>query len=58
MATLKQNNMTTRFKLWDGRKVTVEQTMTGYIAQTEGENEKKRITSTDYMRLVLNAQIC
>jgi len=57
-ATLKRKGMITRFKLWDGRKVTVEQTMTGYTAQTEGENEKRRITSTDYMRLVLNAQIC
>lgn len=50
--------MITKFRLWDGRKVTVEQTMTGYIAQTEGESEKRRITSSDYMRLVLNANIC
>jgi len=50
--------MITRFKLYDGRKVTVEQTVTGIVAQTEGESEKKRITSTDYMRLVLTAQIC
>lgn len=50
--------MITRFKTWDGRKVTVEQTMTGYVAQTEGESEKKRITSQDYMRLVLTANIC
>lgn len=50
--------MVTRFKLWDGRKVTVETTMTGYEAQYDGEIEKKRITSQDYMRLVLTANIC
>lgn len=50
--------MITRFKLWDGRKVTVESTMTGYTARTEGESEKRRITSQDYMRLVLTANIC
>ena len=50
--------MTTRFKLGDGRKVTVEQTVTGITAQTEGESEKRRITSQDYMRLVLTANIC
>ena len=49
--------MVTRFKLWDGRKVTVEQTMTGYEAQYDGESEKKRITSQDYMRLVLTGNI-
>ena len=49
--------MTTRFKLWDGRKVTVEQTMTGYEAQYDGECEKRRITSSDYMRLVLTGNI-
>ena len=49
--------MVTRFKLWDGRKVTVEQTMTGYVAQNEGESEKRRITSQDYMRLVLTGNI-
>ena len=50
--------MTTRFKTWDGRKVTVETTTTGYLAQWHGESEKKRITSQDYMRLVLTANIC
>ena len=50
-------DMVTRFKLWDGRKVTVEQTMTGYEAQYDGESEKKRITSKDYMRLVLTGNI-
>lgn len=48
--------MVTRFKLWDGRKVTVEQTMTGYEAQYDGE-EKKRITSNDYMRIVITGNI-
>ena len=42
----------------DGRKVTVEQTMTGFVALTEGESEKKRISSQEYMRLVLTANIC
>ena len=50
--------MTTRFRLMDGRKVTVEQTMTGFVALTEGECEKKRISSQEYMRLVLTANIC
>lgn len=49
--------MTVRFKTWDGKKVTVETTMTGYTAQVEGETEKKRITSQDYMRLVLTGNI-
>lgn len=50
--------MITTFRLYDGRKVTVESTMTGYTARTDGESEKKRITSQDYMRLVLTANIC
>ena len=50
--------MVTRFKTLDGRRVTVETTMTGYIARTEGENGERRISSHDYMCLVLNAQIC
>ena len=45
--------MTTRLKLWDGRKVTVEQTMTAIRAQFDGEPEPKAITSEQYMRLVL-----
>ncbi len=49
--------MITKFR-YHGKKVTVETTMTGYIAQTEGESEKRCITSQDYMRLVLNGQIC
>lgn len=51
------SEMITRFKTWDGRKVTVEQTMTGYEAQYDGESEKRRITSSDYMRLVLTGNI-
>lgn len=50
--------MITTFRLYDGRKVTVETTGTGYVAQNEGESEKKRITSQDYMHLVLTANIC
>lgn len=50
--------MITKFKTWDGRKVTVETTGTGYEAQYEGESEKRRISSMDYMHLVLTANIC
>ena len=45
--------MTTTLKLWDGRKVTIEQTTTAIIATYEGE-QPKQITSQDYMRLVCN----
>ena len=50
--------MITTFRLYDGRKVTVETTGTGYVAQNEGESEKRRISSMDYMHLVLTANIC
>lgn len=43
--------MKTRLKLFDGRKVTIEQTMTGITAQVDGE-EPKPITSEQYMQLV------
>lgn len=43
--------MKTTLKLFDGRRVTVEQTMTGITAQVDGE-EPKRITSEKYMKLV------
>ena len=43
--------MKTTLKLFDGRKVTVEQTMTGITAQVDGE-EPKPITSDQYMKLV------
>lgn len=46
--------MKTTLKLFDGRKVTVEQTMTGIYAQVDG-GEPKRITSEDHMRLVMAA---
>lgn len=49
--------MITTFK-YHGKKITVETTMTSYIAQTEGESEKRQISSHEYMRLVLNGQIC
>ena len=51
-----ETTVITRFRL-DGKIVTVEQTITGYTAQVEG-SEKKRISSTQYMGLVLNGQIC
>jgi hypothetical protein len=50
--------MTTRLKLWDGRKVTVEQTMTGIMAHYDGEPEPKAISSTEYMRLVMAGTPC
>lgn len=43
--------MKTTLKLFDGCKVTIEQTMTGITAQVDGE-EPKRITSDQYMQLV------
>ena len=46
--------MTTTLKLFDGRKVTIEQTMTGITANVEGE-APKRITSEDHMQLVMAA---
>lgn len=46
--------MKTTLRLHDGRKVTVEQTMTGITAQVDGE-EPKPITSEDHMRLVMAA---
>lgn len=43
--------MKTTLRLYDGRRVTVEQTMTGITAQVDGE-EPKPITSEQYMQLV------
>lgn len=43
--------MKTRLKLFDGRRVTVEQTMTGITAQVDS-GERKAITSEQYMKLV------
>ena len=45
--------MITRLKLWDGRRVTVEQTITAIRAQFDGETEARTISSTEYMGLVL-----
>ncbi len=48
--------MTTTLRLYDGRKVTVEQTMTGIYASVEGgEQEPVRITTEKYMQLVAEA---
>jgi hypothetical protein len=43
--------MKATLKLFDGRRVTVEQTMTGITAQVEG-GERKSISSEQYMKLV------
>jgi len=45
--------MKTVLKLYDGRKVTVEQTITAITAHYEGEPEPRAITSEQYMRLVM-----
>ena len=58
LAIEKRKIMITTFRLYDGRKVTVETTGTGYTAQNEGESEKRRISSQEYMHLVLTANIC
>jgi hypothetical protein len=44
--------MTTTLKLFDGRTVTVEQTITGITAQVDG-GEKKAISSEQYMGLIM-----
>ena len=44
--------MKTRLRLFDGRKVVVEQTLTAITAQFEGEPDAKKITSDEYMKLV------
>ncbi len=49
--------MKTYLKLWDGRKVTIEQTTTAILATYEGE-EPKRISSQDYMHLVCAGTPC
>lgn len=49
--------MKTYLKLWDGRKVTIEQTITAILATFEGE-EPKRISSQDYMHLVCAGTPC
>lgn len=49
--------MKTTLKLWDGRRVAIEQTTTAIIAQFEGE-EPKHISSQDYMHLVCVGTPC
>lgn len=49
--------MKTIFKLHDGRKVAVEHTTTAILAKPEGADKPKAITSTDYMKLVMCANI-
>ena len=49
--------MVTHYKLWDGRKATVEQTVTGIYAKI-GDGERKAITSTDYMKIVMAGTPC
>ena len=44
--------MKTRLKLFDGRKVTIEQSMTGITACVDG-GKPKAITSTEYMGLIM-----
>lgn len=44
--------MKSYLKLWDGRKVTIEQTTTGIIACVEG-GQPKQITTGKYMELVM-----
>lgn len=51
--------MKTRLKLFDGRKVTVEQTMTGIYASVDGgEQEPVCITSEKYMQLIMASTPC
>ena len=50
--------MTTTYKLYDGRRVAVEQTTTAIIAHFDGERQPRHITSTDYMRIVLAGVPC
>ena len=49
--------MKTCLKLFNGRKVAIEQTTTAILATFEGE-EPKRISSQDYMHLVCVGTPC
>lgn len=49
--------MKTRLKLFNGRIVVVEQTLTAITAQYEGEPVRK-ITSNEYMKLVWQGVPC
>lgn len=44
--------MKTKFKLFDGRKVTVEQTLTAIRAQYDGEAEVRNIDTLEYVHIV------
>lgn len=50
--------MKSYLKLWDGRRVAIEQTTTAITATFEGDKEPRAITSTDYMRLVMMGTPC
>lgn len=49
--------MTTYLKLFDGRKVAIEQTTTAIFAKFEGE-QPKPITSQQYMKYVILGTPC
>lgn len=44
--------MKTRLKLFNGRKVVIEQTLSAIKAKFEDEPEPRNITSSEYMKLV------
>lgn len=51
--------MKTTLRLYDGRRVTVEQTMTGIYASVDGgEQEPVCISSEKYMQLILASTPC
>ena len=49
--------MTTYLKLFDGRKVAIEQTTTAIIACIEG-GQPKQITTSKYIELVMHGVPC
>lgn len=49
--------MKTTLRLYDGRRVTVEQTMTSIYAQVDG-GEPKPITSEKYMQQIMAGTPC
>ena len=50
--------MKTRLKMWDGRKVTIEQTITSIRAKFDDEPEARMIDSREYMGLVIGGVPC
>jgi len=51
--------MKTTLRLYDGRRVTVEQTMTGIYASVEGgKQEPVCISSEKYMQLIMASTPC